>query len=66
VARHEGIFAEPSSLASVAAIARLAHEGTIRDDALVVALLAATGLKDPARALEALRRAIEGGRLAPV
>jgi len=50
LATDEGIFCEPSSAASVAGIARLASAGEIDTDALVVAVLTGTGLKDPATA----------------
>lgn len=43
----EGIFAEASSATAVAAIARLAAEGTIGPADTAVALLTSTGLKDP-------------------
>jgi threonine synthase len=45
--RREGIYAEPSSLASVAALAKLRHEDRLRPSAVAVALITATGLKDP-------------------
>lgn len=48
LAKEEGIWAEPSSVAPLAAIARLRAHGTIAADARVVALLTASGLKDPA------------------
>ncbi len=44
----EGIYAEPSSLAALAAIRDLRSEGRIREGDTVVAVLTATGLKDPA------------------
>ena len=50
LAEEAGIFCEPSSAASVAGIARLATTGEIARDALVVAVLTGTGLKDPATA----------------
>ncbi len=50
LAREEGIFCEPSSAASVAGIARLAAAGAVEPDALVVAVLTGTGLKDPTTA----------------
>jgi threonine synthase len=50
LAEDEGIFCEPSSAASVAGIARLASAGDIPPDALVVAVLTGTGLKDPTTA----------------
>jgi threonine synthase len=47
LAETEGIFCEPSSAASVAGVARLAAEGAIDPDELVVCVLTGTGLKDP-------------------
>jgi threonine synthase len=47
LARTEGIYAEASSLASVAALARLRKDDRLRRGARCVALLTATGLKDP-------------------
>jgi threonine synthase len=52
LARREGIWAEPSSAAPFAAIERLRAAGTIAEDARVVALVTASGLKDTA-AMEA-------------
>lgn len=48
LARAEGIWAEPSSVAPLAAVERLRHQGTIASDARVVALVTASGLKDTA------------------
>ena len=45
--RREGIYAEASSLASVAALAKLRAEDRLRPTAVAVALITATGLKDP-------------------
>jgi threonine synthase len=50
LAEEEGIFCEPSSAASIAGITRLAGASAIPADALVVAVLTGTGLKDPATA----------------
>jgi len=47
LARREGIYAEASSLASVAALARLRKEDRLRPSAVAVALITSTGLKDP-------------------
>lgn len=47
LAATEGIYAEPSAVAPLAAIRDLRAQGTIRDGDSVVALLTATGLKDP-------------------
>jgi threonine synthase len=43
----EGIWAEPSSALSIAAIEKLVQQGTIRSDDVVVAWLTSSGLKDP-------------------
>jgi threonine synthase len=50
LAEVEGIFCEPSSAASIAGIAQLAAAGDVARDALVVAVLTGTGLKDPTTA----------------
>jgi threonine synthase len=47
LARREGIYAEPSSLASVAALAQLRKDDRLRSSAVAVALITSTGLKDP-------------------
>lgn len=43
----EGLYAEPSSVAPLATIRALRATGVIREDDTVVALMTATGLKDP-------------------
>jgi len=45
--RREGIYAEASSLASVAALARLRKDDRLLGSAVAVAVITATGLKDP-------------------
>jgi threonine synthase len=45
--RREGIYAEASSLASVAALAKLRKDDRLRPSAVAVAVITATGLKDP-------------------
>jgi threonine synthase len=47
LARREGIYAEAASLASVAALAKLRADDRLRPSAVAVAVLTATGLKDP-------------------
>jgi threonine synthase len=47
LARREGIYAEATSLASVAALAKLRKEERLLPSAVAVAVLTATGLKDP-------------------
>ena len=46
----EGIFAEPSSLASLVVLKKLLQNGTIRPEEKVVALITSEGVKDPASA----------------
>lgn len=50
LARNEGLFVEPSTAAALAAAEQLAKAGKIERDQRVVALLTASGLKDPATA----------------
>ena len=47
LARHEGVFCEPASAASVAGLRKLAAAGAVDPDATVVAVLTGHGLKDP-------------------
>ena len=47
LARHEGVFCEPASAASVAGVRKLAAAGQLDADATVVAVLTGHGLKDP-------------------
>ena len=47
LAAREGIYAEPSSLAALSAVRNLRESGDIRESDVVVAILTATGLKDP-------------------
>ena len=47
LAREEGIFAEPSSAAAVAAVMHLAERKTFDPDEPVVAVITSSGLKDP-------------------
>ena len=60
IIRLEGIFCEPASAASVAGVRRLATEGRIGADEVVVCVLTGHGLKDP----DAV--AAEEGSLTPV
>jgi threonine synthase len=48
LAAGEGVYAEPSSVATLAAVRALRRDGTIAEPDTVVGLLTATGLKDPA------------------
>ena len=45
IARLEGIFAEPASSATIAALEKLAHQNVIRKEDSVVCLITASGLK---------------------
>jgi threonine synthase len=47
LARHEGVFCEPASAASVAGLRKSAAAGMVDPDATVVAVLTGHGLKDP-------------------
>ncbi len=47
LARHEGVFCEPASAASVAGLRKRARAGAMRDVARVVCVLTGNGLKDP-------------------
>ena len=47
LARHEGIFCEPASAASVAGVRKLAAEGLLDPGATIVCVLTGHGLKDP-------------------
>ena len=47
LARHEGIFCEPASAASVAGIRKVAAAGRIDPGTTIVAVLTGLGLKDP-------------------
>ena len=49
MAADEGIYAEPSSLAALAAVARLCEEGRIGRSDTVVVVNTASGLKDNRR-----------------
>ena len=53
----EGIYAEPSAVATLPAIERLRASGVIAKDASVVALLTASGLKDTASTERVMRPA---------
>jgi threonine synthase len=50
LARHEGVFCEPASAASVAGITKAASAGELDPDATVVCVLTGHGLKDPTTA----------------
>jgi threonine synthase len=47
LARHEGIFCEPASAASVAGVRKLVKEGRIDPGTTIVCVLTGHGLKDP-------------------
>jgi threonine synthase len=60
IVRLEGLFCEPASAAGVAGIRRLAAEGRIGQDEVVVCVLTGHGLKDP----DAV--SVEEGSLTPI
>jgi threonine synthase len=47
LARHEGIFCEPASAASVAGVRKMAAAGRLDPGATIVCVLTGHGLKDP-------------------
>ena len=47
LARHEGVFCEPASAASVAGLIKLNREGYTQKNKSVVCIITGTGLKDP-------------------
>ena len=47
LASTEGIFAEPTGVAALAGLVKLADNGTVRKDDVVVLLVTGNGLKDP-------------------
>jgi len=59
LARHEGVFCEPASAASVAGVRKLAAAGRLEPDATVVAVLTGHGLKDPHTAERQVARVLE-------
>ncbi len=59
LARHEGIFVEPASAASVAGLRKRAQAGGLRDVSNVVCVLTGNGLKDPDTARSLSREVVE-------
>ena len=59
LARHEGIFCEPASAASVAGIRKVAAAGLIDPGATIVAVITGTGLKDPDTGATLVRPTLE-------
>lgn len=58
----EGVFCEPSSAASVAGVTKLAREGELDPELLVVCVLTGAGLKDPETAQRtAIGKVVETG-----
>ena len=47
LARREGIFGEPASAAALAGLMKLAREGALLKDKVVVCVITGSGLKDP-------------------
>jgi len=54
VARHEGVFVEPASAASVAGLLKSAEDGWVRPGSTVVCTVTGHGLKDPDTALRGM------------
>lgn len=52
IAKHEGIFCEPASAASLAGLIKYAKAGTIANGSVVTCVLTGNGLKDPDSALK--------------
>jgi threonine synthase len=52
IARHEGLFCEPASAASVAGLLRMHAAGKVPKGARIVCTLTGNGLKDPQWALD--------------
>lgn len=52
LARHEGIFCEPASAASLAGVIKYAKSGMLSDGAVITCVLTGNGLKDPDSALK--------------
>ena len=57
LASHEGVFAEPSGVTSLAGCKKLLDDGIIRKDDVVVVPITGTGLKDPGTVLKMFRGA---------
>jgi threonine synthase len=55
LAKHEGIFCEPSSAASLAGLIKHLKLGTVIKDATITCVLTGNGLKDPNTALELVK-----------
>ncbi len=52
LARHEGVFAEPASCASIAGVLKASKQGKIEKGAIITCVLTGNGLKDPIVAVE--------------
>ena len=64
LARHEGIFCEPASAASVAGVRKMAAEGRIDPGATIVCVLTGHGLKDPDTAMRTVQPPIDAAATA--
>ncbi|MGE5589503.1 MAG: threonine synthase [Bacillota bacterium] len=58
LARTDGLFAEPSSAVTLAAIAKLVVRGELSEDAQVVAILSGSGLREVQTAVDTIRPVI--------
>ncbi len=59
LAKLEGLFIEPASAASIAGLRKLASEGKITKDDLVVCIATGHGLKDPDIVVKRFRKVVE-------
>ena len=57
LASTEGIFAEPTGVAGLAGLVKLASQGNVKKDEIVIVLITGNGLKDPEAAITQFERA---------
>lgn len=65
LARHEGVFCEPASAASVAGLFQAVKEGRVAPNSTVVCILTGNGLKDPDNAVAVGATGVERVTLPP-
>jgi threonine synthase len=65
LARHEGVFCEPASAASVAGLFEAASQGRVKPNSTVVCVLTGNGLKDPDNAIAVGTKAVQRVTLTP-
>lgn len=54
ITKHEGVFAEPGSNASIAGLLKVHQQGKLPKDKKIVAVLTGNGLKDPQTAIDTI------------